>query len=498
MKSLKSASLDGIEALSVDVESSFTKGLPSFSIVGMANVAIQESKERIKSALLTNGFKFPPKRITVNLSPSEINKKGSHIDLSIALLIALQESSINFSGYYVFGELGLDGKLKDTKSIFVLILSILKQGELKKVLIPKESVSKISLIPNIEIYAVDTLKDAIEFFESDEKEKYRVTNKTYNFEYINVNNKKYYFTRNYEDDFSDVKGQSLAKKAALISAAGDHNIIMEGSPGCGKSMISKRLPYIMSPMSLEEILDTAKIESLEGEEPSFIPTRKMKSPHHSGTKASIAGGTTIGEVALANNGMLFFDELPHYQKSVLESLREPLEDNTISISRVNSKVKYPTKFVFVAAQNPCPCGNLLSSSKECRCSDLEVQRYKNKISDPLLDRIDLYVTMNEIKKEDISDVSSAQLHNQVIEVFKIQKLRGQKNLNGKLDDKEIKQYCILNKDAKEVLDLSIERFQLSFRSINKVLKVSRTIADIEQSKIIEKKHLIEALSYRKR
>ena len=498
MKSLKSASQEGIDALGVDVESSFTKGLPSFSIVGMANVAIQESKERIKSALLTNGFKFPPKRITVNLSPSEVSKKGSHIDLSIALLIALQESSVNFHGYYVFGELGLDGKLKDTKSIFVLILSMLKQGVLKKVLIPKESIPKVSLIPNIEIYAVETLKEAIEFFESEQKDKYRVLNKSYNFEHININNKKYYFAKNYEEDFSDVKGQSLAKKAALISAAGDHNLIMEGSPGCGKSMISKRLPYIMTPMSLEEILDIAKIESLEGNEPDFIPIRKMKSPHHSGTKASIAGGTTIGEVALANHGMLFFDELPHYQKSVIESLREPLEDHTISISRVNSKIKYPTKFVFVAAQNPCPCGNLLSSSKECRCSDLEIQRYKNKISDPLLDRIDLYVTMNEVKKEDCSDVNSEELHNKVIEVFKIQKLRGQKNLNGKLSDKEIKKYCILDSDAKALLELSIDRFQLSFRSINKVLKVSRTIADLQNCERIEKKHLMEALAYRKR
>jgi len=498
MKSLKSASLNGIEALSVDVESSFTKGLPSFSIVGMANVAIQESKERIKSALLTNGFKFPPKRITINLSPSEVSKKGSHIDLSIALAIALQEGSIDFNGYYVFGELGLDGRLKDTKSIFVLILSMLKQGNLKKVLVPKESIKKISLIPNIKIYAVDTLKEAIEFFETNEKEKYKVVNKSYNFEHININNEKYYFSKNYEEDFIDVKGQTLAKKAALISAAGDHNLIMEGSPGCGKSMISKRLPYIMSPMNLEEILDIAKMESLEGKEPNFIPIRKMKNPHHSGTKASIVGGTTIGEVALANHGILFFDELPHYQKSVIESLREPLEDHAVSISRVNSKIKYPTKFVFIAAQNPCPCGNLLSSSKECRCSDLEIQRYKNKISDPLLDRIDLYVTMNEVKKEDRSDIDSQQLHNQVIEVFKIQKLRGQKNLNGKLSDKEIKKYCVLDEGAEELLELSIQRFQLSFRSINKVLKVSRTIADLEKSKMIEKRHLIEALSYRKR
>jgi magnesium chelatase family protein len=498
MKSLQSASLDGIDALSVDVESSFTKGLPSFSIVGMANTAIQESKERIKSALLTNEFKFPPKRITINLSPSEVNKKGSHMDLPIALLIALQESKVNFSGYYIFGELGLDGKLKDTKSIFVLILSLLQQKKLKKVLIPKESVKKISLIPDIEIFAVETLQEAIDFFTFSNKDQHKVTKQDYNYEHININNKKYYFTKKYEDDFNEVKGQSLAKKAALISAAGDHNLIMEGSPGCGKSMISKRLHSIMSPMELEEILDIAKIESLEGNEPDFIPIRKIRSPHHSGTKASITGGTTIGEIALANHGILFFDELPHYQKSVLESLREPLEDHYVSISRVNSKVKYPTKFVFIAAQNPCPCGNLLSSSKECRCSELEINRYKNKISDPFLDRIDLFVTMNEVKKEDSSDVSSKELHKQVIDAFTIQKLRGQKHLNGKLSDKEIKKYCMVDIKGQELLDLSIEKFQLSFRSINKVLKVSRTIADLQKSEKIQKEHIMEALRFRKR
>jgi magnesium chelatase family protein len=499
MKCLKSASQEGIDAISVDVESSFTKGLPSFSIVGMANVAIQESKERIKSALLTNEFKFPPKRITVNLSPSEVSKKGSHMDLPIALSIALQESKVTFDGYYLFGELGLDGKLKDTKSIFVLILAMLKQGVLKKVLIPKESVSKISLIPNIEIYAVDTLNEAIEFFQSDiKKQNSRVLNKNYTYEHININNEKYYFSKEYPLDFAEIKGQSLAKKGALISAAGDHNLLMEGSPGCGKTMISKRLQYIMSPMSLEEILDVAKLESIEGKEPDFIPIRKMKAPHHSGSKASITGGTTIGEVALANHGVLFFDELPHYQKSVLESLREPLEDHEISISRVNSKIKYPTKFVFIAAQNPCPCGNLLTQLKECRCSDLEIQRYKNKISDPLLDRIDLFVTMNEVKKEDRYDISSLELHAKVIEAFKLQKLRGQKSLNGKLDDIEIKKYCVLKKDAQEILESSIERFQLSFRGINKILKVSRTIADLDSSEFILKKHIIEALSFRKR
>jgi len=498
MKTLKSASLDGIEAVSVDVESTFTKGLPSFSIVGMASTAIQESKERVKAALLTNEFKFPPKRITINLSPSEIAKKGSQIDLAIALLIALQESKSKLEDFHVFGELGLDGKLKDTKSIFVLVLSLARQGLLKNVLIPKESIPKISTIPNINIYAVDNLDEAILFFNSEDKEKYKVENKIFKYDFVEVDGIKYFYTKSYEDDFSDIKGQNIAKKAALISAAGNHNILLEGSPGCGKSMIAKRLPYIMPPMQLNEILDIAKLESLHGKQPSFKPLRSNVTPHHSGTKASIVGGTTIGEVALANHGVLFFDELPHFSKSVLESLREPLQDYEISISRVNEKVKYPTKFLFIAAQNPCPCGNLLSQTKNCRCSDIEIQRYKNKISDPFIDRIDLYIVMNEIKKDDLANVDSQTLHKKVIDAFVMQKRRGQVELNGKLSDKDIKNYCVLDDASQNILDMAIDKFSLSFRSINKVLKVARTIADLECRENIEQKDVVEALSYRKR
>ena len=498
MKSLKCASLDGIDAVSIDVESTFTKGLPSFSIVGMANTAIQESKDRIKSSLLTNEFKFPPKRITINLSPSEIAKKGSQIDLAIALLIALQESNVKMENFYVFGELGLDGNLKDTKSIFVLILSLARQGKITNVLIPKESVEKISAIPNINIYAVSNLNEAIDFFTINDKSKYKIDNKIFTHQFIEIKDKKYFYTKQYDLDFKDIKGQTIAKKAALISAAGNHNLILEGSPGCGKSMIAKRLKYITAPMSLEEILDIAKIESLQAKHPTFIPQRTFISPHHSSTKASIVGGTQIGEVALSNHGILFFDELPHFQKTVLEAMREPLEDNEISISRVNTKIKYPTMFLFICAMNPCPCGNLLAKSKICRCSDIEKQRYKNKISDPFLDRIDLNITMNEVTKEDISDITSEELHIQVIKAFRLQKLRGQDQLNGKLCDTDILKYCILTDDAKIILDKSIQKFALSFRAINKVLKVGRTIADLNNSNFINTKHIIEALSYRKR
>ena len=498
MKQLKCASSDGFEAVSVNVESTFTKGLPSFTIVGLGNASIQESKDRIKSALLTNEFKFPPKKITINLSPSEIAKSGSQFDISIALLIALQEQQIDFKDFYVFGEVGLDGTLKDTKSIFVLILSLARQGLIKNVLIPKESVKKISTIPNLNIYAVDNLSEAISFFLSNEKEKFRVKNADFKYDFMEILGTKYFYTQDYILDFDEVKGQDIAKRAALISAAGNHNIIFEGSPGCGKSMISKRLQYIMSPMSLEEILDKAKLDSLQIKEPDFKPLRNFISPHHTSTKASIIGGTKIGEVSLSHGGILFFDELPHFSKSIIESLREPLEDHTVLVSRVNVKTKYPTKFLFCAAMNPCPCGNLLAKSKECRCSDLDIQRYKSRLSDPFLDRIDLYVVMNEVTKEDKTTVTSQQLQQSVNQAFLKQKLRGQEDLNGKLSDQEIKKYCILDEDVQVILDMAIDRFALTFRSINKVLKIARTIADIEDSEHIQKQHLIEGLSFRKR
>ncbi len=498
MSRLLCASIDGFDAISVNIESTFTSGLPSFSIVGLGNTAIQESKDRIKSSLLTNDFKFPPKRITINLSPSEIVKKGSHLDCAMALLVALNGKNIDFKDFYVFGELGLDGTLKDTSSIFILILSLAKQNKIKNVLIPKESINKISTIPNINIYAVENLNEAIEFFDTEDKSKYKVQNKKFDYKHIEVDGKKYYYASDYKIDFSDVKGQQIAKRAALISTAGNHNILFEGNPGCGKSMITKRLKYIMPPMSLEEILEQAKIESLQGKEPEFIPIRSFISPHHSSTKASIIGGTKIGEIALCNNGILFFDELPHFSKSIIEALREPLEDHRVLVSRVNTKISYDTKFLFVSAMNPCPCGNLLSKTKECRCSDLEIQRYKSRLSDPFLDRIDLHITMNEVTKDDKADITSKELHQKVLKAFIFQKQRGQKELNGKLSEQDIMKYCKLDIESQSLLDRAIDSYGLSFRAINKILKVARTIADIEQSKDITKVHILESLSYRRR
>jgi len=498
MNCINCASLDGIDAVKVTIESTFTNGLPSFSIVGLGSTTIQEAKDRVKSSLLTNEFKFPPKKITVNLSPSEVKKEGSHHDVAISLLIALYEKNIDFGDFYVFGELGLDGGLKDTKAIFVLALSLAEQGKLQNILIPKQSVHKISKIPNINIYAVDNLAEAIEFFTTNDKDKFKVTNEQFNYNFLDILGKKYYFDTEYVQNFKDVKGQQLAIRAALISSAGNHNIIFEGNPGSGKSMITKRIQYIMPPKSIEEILQKAKTDSFSLKEPDFKPISSFVSPHQSASKASIIGSTKIGEIALANNGILFFDELPHFPKTIIESLREPLEDNTIVISRVNSKVKYDTKFLFIGAMNPCPCGNLLSLHKECRCNELEIQRYKSRLSDPFLDRIDLYVTMSENSIDDSFVSDSKNMHNEVLKAFIKQKSRGQKELNGKLNEQEIEKFCIIDDDANDVLEKARLSFGLSYRAINKVLKVSRTIADLDNKEIISKNHILEALSYRRR
>ncbi|QKF59815.1 YifB family Mg chelatase-like AAA ATPase [Aliarcobacter lanthieri] len=503
MKIIKSATLETLDATIVDVESTFTRGMPNFTIVGMVSTNITESKDRVKSALLVNNFKFPPLKITVNLSPSEISKKGTHFDLSIALQIALfDEQKLKFDDFYFFGELALDGKVKDTSLIFPIVLSLVKKGELKKVVVCANSAEKLSNIPNIEIYVVNSLNSAIELVKTENKEKFLYKKDIYKYKSLEINDKKYFYDTNYVEDFKDVLGQDMAKYAALICASGNHNLLMEGSPGCGKSMIAKRLQYILTPMSQEEILEKAKLQALDLKDVDFSPIRAFRNPHHSSTKSSIFGGGSsnakMGEVALSNNGILFFDELPHFPSNILEALREPLEDNKILISRVNNKVLYETKFIFVSAMNPCPCGNKLSSVKECRCNELEVQRYKNRLSEPFLDRIDLYLVMNDSFSDNKNIVSSAELHESVIKAFIKQKNRGQKELNGKLSDEDIKKYCILDDESKEILEKARINYSLSFRSINKVLKVARTIADLNNNEIITKSDLLKSLNFRRR
>ncbi|RUM65596.1 MAG: ATP-binding protein [Sulfurimonas sp.] len=501
MKQLQCATFEGIEATQIRVEATFTKGLPSFSIVGVVNTAINEAKERVKSALLSNDFSFPPKRVTINLSPSDIKKEGSQFDLAIALLIALNQKELQIDEWFVFGELGLDGSVKENALFFPLILSLANQGRIAKAIVPNESIPKLSTIPSVVFVGVNTLNEAVNILQSDTPT-VPPRKDTPDYPCLRINSATYFYEHVYAEDFLDVKGQDVAKRAALIAAAGMHNLLLEGSPGCGKSMIAKRLRYIMPPLHNSDILETAKLQVLDGKEPTFAPLRNFRAPHHSATNASIFGGGShkaqIGEIGLSNKGILFFDELPHFSKSALEALREPLEDGKIRIARVNSKVEYTTDFLFIAAMNPCPCGNLLSHEKACRCSDLEIQRYKNRLSEPFLDRIDLYVQMQPVHVGDTVSCCSKDLHLNVIEAFRIQKERGQERLNGRLNDREIEQFCTLSAAAQDILEKATKNFALSFRSIKKVQKVARTIADLNHSEHIEKAHLLEALSFRRR
>ena len=500
MKKILCATLENIDAKVVEVEGSLNRGLPSFSIVGLAQTSIQESKERVKSALDAIKFKFPPKKIVINLSPSDIKKEGSHFDLPIALLIALNSQEIDL-GYFMFGELGLDGKLKDTNSIFPIILSLAKEKKLKKVIIPNQSVEKVSKIPSLEIIGINTLQEAIDLFKGSSCLSFDKS-KSLSSDFLKIDEKRYYYSEKFEYDFIDVKAQEMAKRASLIAAAGMHNILFEGSPGSGKSMSIKRLRYILPPMSIEEILEVARLKSIDGQELDFKPIREFRSPHHTSSRASIFGGGSklarVGEVALANSGILFFDEFPHFPKMVLESLREPLEDYKVLISRVNTKTLYETKFLFAAAMNPCPCGNLYSQINECKCNEIEIKRYKSRLSAPLLDRIEIFVKMDEINSDDLPTISSLEMFEKVKKAFIMQKLRGQSELNSKLSELEIKKFCSIDNECENLLLTVTQKFGLSHRGINNILKVARTIADLQESQNITKEHILESLSFRRR
>ena len=498
---LTCATLEGVNAKVIEVEATFTKGLPGFAVVGLASSDIQEAKERTKSALLTNEFVFPPLKITINLSPSDLKKNGTHLDLSMALLIALNKTSIEEEGLFVFGELGLDGKVKTSSMLFPIVLSLKEQGVIKRAIVPKESITYLSHISGVDFIAVETLNEAMQIVKNKDF-KANVEAFSYDSESFKIDNIPYYFERNYESDFLDVKGQSIAKRASLIAAAGMHNFLMEGNPGCGKSMIAKRIKDILPPLYEEEILSIAKHQFLDGVTPDFKALRPIRAPHHTATSASIFGGGSsaakIGEVALANKGILFFDELPHFSKNILEALREPLQDRKVHIARVNAKIEYEADIMFVAAQNPCPCGNLLSKTKACRCTEVEIKRYQNKLSDPFLDRIDLFVVMQEVQSVDKGDITSRQMHEEVVKAFKMQKERGQKHLNGKLNEEEIEKYCVLDDASIKIMEGAIGKFGLSHRSIASVKKIGRTIADLNLHEMIEKSDILEALSYRRR
>ncbi len=496
VKKLLCATAYGVSARVIQVEATFSRGLPSFVISGLAGSSIQEAKQRVNGALAHNNFASLNYKITVNLSPSDLAKNGSHFDLPIALLIALQKQEIALDGWFAFGELGLDGYIKNTNSIYPLLLEISKSHPQSCVLLPKEGENLYSNIPNLNIYYANDLLEAIEVLKNPVN---KAKQYDFPFKFIEVAGEKYYFEENFESDFHDIKGQIVAKRAALIAVSGMHNIVFEGSPGCGKSMIAKRMRYILPPISFAEMCECASIAALNNNSSNYTALRPFRNPHQSSSNASILGSVfqsdaKPGEISLAHNGILFFDELLNFQKTALESLREPLENDELSISRVNIKVTYPACVLFIGAMNPCPCGNLYSASKECRCKDMDIKKYRNKLSEPLRDRIDIFIKMDENKSDE--RVDSTDLFRQVLGAFKMQKSRGQSKLNGKLNDADIERFCTLSAELQNLLDLATQRYGLSYRGRQKILKVARTIADLQSSESIQKEHILEALSYR--
>lgn len=496
VKKLLCATRFGIGAKIVQVEATFQRGLPAFVITGLAGNSIQEAKQRISGALANSNFESLNFKITINLSPSDMHKNGSHFDLPIAILIAIQKQDINLSNWFAFGELGLDGVIKDSNIIYPLLLEISQTHANSNILLPKEGEYLYSNIPNLNIYYASNLLEAIEILKNLQN---KAKHYDFGFKYIEIDSKKYYYDDNFLEDFYDIKGQIVAKRAALIAASGMHNIIFEGSPGCGKSMIAKRMRYILPPVSFEEMCECVKIEALNNKDSKYSPNRPFRNPHQSSSKASILGSVIQnearpGEISLSHNGILFFDELTNFNKTILESLREPLENNELSVSRVNLKFTYPSSILFIGAMNPCPCGNLYSMTKECRCKEVDIKRYKNVLSEPFRDRIDIFIKMEEVQSDE--RVSSKELFSQVLDAFIIRKNRFQTQPNGKLNDSDVDKFCILNNDNLNLLNLATQRYGLSNRGRQKVIKLSRSIADLDNSVDIKKEHLLEALSYR--
>ncbi len=498
LSTIKSGGFLGVDGYVVDVEVNISQGLPQFITVGLPDTAVKESRERVKSAIVNIGFSFPLRKIVVNLAPADVPKQGTLYDLPTAIGILVSSGAIDkksVEGTAFIGELALDGSLRHVKGALPIAFAM-KEAGIKRLILPESNSKEAALVQGLEVYGFNNLKEIVSFLNGDLDRKK-----------VQVDILDYLLEENFPIDFSEIKGQFAVKRALEVAAAGFHNLMMIGSPGSGKSMMAKAFPSILPPLSFEEALETTKIHSVAGVLEDFIvKTRPFVSPHHTTSDVAIIGGGTVpkpGAVSLAHNGVLFLDEFPEFKRSVLEALRQPLEDRVVTISRASGSFKFPARFQLIAAANPCPCGYKNDPKKECRCSPVEIKRYERKLSGPILDRIDINIFVNPVNPDDLVSKEegepSKKIRERVIKAIEIQRKRFENfpiRYNSEMTPSIMKKVIKIKQEAENILEKATKKYNLTARSYFRILKLSRTIADLDSKENIETKHVIEALNFK--